>query len=318
MNISGSSSSRGFNGADRFPLWDAAGTDFLLRVGGRSEPSGFRERCAVWLTPEEERMTRSATNHFFMRAGHPRVLSECWMDVFIEVGKVFRFTNEHDWGRQRLGFESLFRGFFESTADRSQCGWVSLITMQRPQHLRSVEDSRIRIENRSVTLGRSFGLHDCVMMAGMHEPVPVEFAFRTGRRSSKIKLRRVEIHRALHAPSFLDRDRRLIEWRFVPSVDGEDEDILRSGRVPANVISPLNREIGLGTNGYLNLVKVALSSNGTGLVMNSTLELSPESGRVVSMRAFETPVEVALLSISAVEHITLCEIVCDVLGSTGV
>jgi hypothetical protein len=304
--------------SDRFPLWDAAGTDCLLRVGSRAEPSDFQERCAVALTAAEERMATSSTNHFFMRVGHPRVLANHWLDVFIEVGRVYRFAREQDWGRQRAGFESLFRGFFESNADRSQCGWVSLITMQRPQHLRSVEDSRIRVENRAVLLGRSCGLNDAVAMAGMHERAPAEFTFRSGGRSSRTRLRRVEIHRALHAPNFLARDRRLIEWRYVPSVDGEHDDILRAGRIPSNVISPLNREIGLGTNGYLNLVKVALSSSGAGVLMNNTLEISPESGRIVSLRAFETSVETALLCASVVEHSTLCDIVRDIVGSPGV
>ena len=126
--------------------------------------------------------------------------------------------------------------------------------------------------------------------------------------------RRVEMHRLLHAPAYLPRDERLIEWRYIPAIDGEHDLILQAGRIPSLMTDSPAPAVRLGTNGYLNFAKVAMPQNGRCVLLNNTLEIAPESGRIVSIRAFETSVESALLSASVVEHVTLSHVIRDLLG----
>lgn len=302
----------------RIPLWEESGIELLLRAGSHQKPSEFQERNAVILTPGEQLWQQSqetsAVNRFFLRAGHPLLLAECWQDFYIEVGKVYGFTWEHDWGRQRRGFAELCQGFFSSPATRSQFGWVSLITMQRPQYLRNWEDSRIKVTTDAVTLGTSLRFQESLLLADWHRQSGAGFAYKHLGRERDNRLRFVEFHRHLHAPAYLQRDERHIEWRYIPSIDGEHDSVLQAGRIPSMVGNGSPTDVRLGKNGYLNFAKVALPQNGRCVLLNNTLEIAPESGRVVSIRAFESTVESALLSASIVEHVTLSNVIRELLG----
>lgn len=298
---------------DRPPLWEPAGVEGLLFAGSRSALSAFYEQTAVQLTSAEEAWRQSASgrrvNRYTVRAGHPRFLAEAWQDFFIEVGRIYGFTREEDWGRQRQGFEALFRGFFGSSAVRSQMGWVSLITMQRPQHLRSWEDAQIQVQREHVRLGKSLPVRTEWMGAGWHRQAGDLFCYQWAGRSRRAALRHSELSRRLRAPAYWPQTQRWIEWRYVPAVEGEHDAVLQAGQIPSMVIGGNGMVESVGTNGYLNLVMVALPQQGHPLFLNNTLEIAGETGRIVSIRSFEAPLVTGLLAASSVERRTLAELV---------
>jgi len=295
------------------PLWDTAGVDDLLRTGSQSMLSDFHERTAVALSPAEEAWRQSAggrrVNRYTIRAGHPRLLAEAWEDFYIEVGRIYGFSREEDWRRQRSGIATLFRGFFGSTAVRSQVGWVSLITMQRPQHLRSCEDARIETQRESVRLGPSLPVRSAWHGAGGHHQAGHGFCYQRAGRSRQMTLRYAELTRRLHAPAYWPRTERWIEWRYVPAEAGEHESLLLAGQIPSVAVGVREMGQAVGTNGYWNLVMVALPQQGPPLFLNNTLEISAETGRIVSIRAFEAPLVTGLLAASCIERSTLTELV---------
>lgn len=298
---------------DRLPLWECAGVEALLNAGMRSALSAFHECTAVQLTAAEESWLQSASgrhmNRYTVRVGHPRFLAEAWQDFFIEVGRLYRFSGEDDWGRQRPGFESLFRGFFGSTAVRSQVGWVSLISMQRPHHLRSWEDAQIETQRESVRLGGSLPVRAEWRGAGWHAQPGDAFCYQWAWRSRRPSLRYSELSRRLRAPAYWPRTERWIEWRYVPAIEGEHDALLQAGKIPSIVTDGTQLAATVGTTGYLNLVMIALPQQGHPLFLNNTLEIAADTGRILSIRAFEAPLVTGLLAASSIERRTLAELV---------
>lgn len=302
----------------RIPLWDGQGTDLLMRAGSRAKPSEFLEDHAVILTPAESQLISTPTlrskNHFFMRVGHPRVLAERWEEFYTEVRNVYGFSREDDWTRQRFGFANLCQSFFGSMAVRAHIGWVSLITMQRPQQLRNWEDSRINIRTHEILVGASQLSHESVLLSSGVQQRGSGFCFKHRDDKNVGSLRYVEFHRKISS-ALLPKDQLLIEWRYVPSIDDDDKQIIKAGRIPSMIPQYSPGEVRLGKNGYLNLAMATLAVNGRCLLLNNTLEIDPGSGRIVTIRAFESTVNAALLASSVVEHVTLCKAIRTLTGS---
>ncbi|MDP1797800.1 MAG: hypothetical protein Q8K78_09975 [Planctomycetaceae bacterium] len=260
---------------ETIPLWEESRIEQMFRAGARTELSRFCESHAVLLTPTEQRRIgrepSQGINHFFLRAGHPKVLAEVWDDVFIEIGRVYRFSREEDWGRQRSALAELMQGFFGTSEVRSQFGWVSLITMQRPHQLRNWEDSRVKLVRERVTLGTAQPLTQPWFCAGRHRPTDARFCFQLPGRGRKHTLRYMQQLRCVHAPAYLRQNERLIEWRYVPAIHGEHDAILQTGDTPSRVLKPSPQVPSLGTTGYLNIVMVALRQDGHCVAFNNTL-----------------------------------------------
>lgn len=283
----------------------------LMAAGTRSTLSDFAENHAVKLTPDEEKRLRGpgrGVNHHFLRAGHPRVLAESWRDFFVRVRDVYGFTSEEDWPEQEIGFEDLFRGFFGWREVRAQFGWVSLITTQRPQHLRSMEDSRIRVTTPNILVGATVSSGAPLKLAGSYPHVPDGFLFHRGDRAERRTLRQSDLLRLFDAPELIGQKRTLIEGRYVPCVVGDEDDaVLKAGRIPSMGSAYYANGFQFGRTGYLNLTIVAMPTRGDCKVLNNTLEIDPISGRIVSIRSFEAPVALGLIGASVVEHFALCE-----------
>lgn len=289
-----------------------------MSAGTCSTLSEFHETYAVKLAADEEVRLNGAgggVNHHFLRAGHPRILADSWNDFFIQVGKVYDFTSEEDWQEQEVGFQDLFRGFFSSRGVRGQFAWVSLITTQRPQHLRSLEDSRIKVTTPLVLVGSAMAPGERLRVAGAYEFSPDDFLFHRGDRATRRGLRQSHLHRVFDAPELIGRKRNLIEKRYVPSIDGdEDEPVLKAGRIPSLGTDYYANGFRFGRTGYLNLTMVSLPESGDCVVMNNTLEIDPQSGRIVSIRFFSAPVALGLIGASVVEHVALCRCLDQLLG----
>lgn len=304
----------------REPLWTESGIERLLLAGTKSHLSRFTERHAILTAPGEKlqaaRGNGRVINHHFLRAGHPRLLAAAWQDIFIEVGRVYGFSREEVWGRQQAGFQALFAGFLGSTVTRSQFGWVSLITAQRPHYLRNWEDSRVQISTEAISVGRSQPFTQPMLTAGFHQQPGHDFLFSGDGPQTKQKLRHVQVQRLFHAPELLGRDRRLIEWRYIPAVDGEHDAVLQSGGIPSLRGLNARPRHTVGLTGYLNLAVVALDQASRCHVLHNILEIDPVSGRLVSLRAFESPLELALLNASVVEQVGLGAAVSELLGES--
>jgi hypothetical protein len=70
----------------------------------------------------------------------------------------------------------------------------------------------------------------------------------------------------------------------------------------------------LGRNGYLNLYLTALDQSYALQLFVNTVEVDPASGRIVSLRSYETDLQLGLLGSSVVEHLALSDVVRRRLG----
>ncbi len=301
----------------RLPLWNDS--DRLLRLGAKNCLTDFAEQHAVVLTSDEVSTFRdnrgNFVNHYFMRAGSAQRLADCWQDFFDEVDRIYGFSDFHDWGRQRNGLQSLFRKFFNQRRMDIVFGWVALLTMQRPQHLRCWEDSRITLSSSICkTSHGKLGLL-------LKQPVgltrlrfrPDRLLFAYDGLQYKQRCRSLTFRRQLSVEGISNNPTYFSERRFVMALDGKHDEILASGKTPAVLLNRRTSCDTIGVNGYLNLVAITQDSSGQFKFCNNTLEIDPVSGRIATIRCFEVPMWVGLLSASVVEH----EVLSKLLSSVG-
>jgi hypothetical protein len=280
----------------------------LLRLARDNAAQGLRlsdivVQEAIKLSPDEA--LTGVLNTHFLRAGTRRTLAEATAanDIFIEVGRLIGRTS--DWLKQKKFIEFLFASYFGQSSD--ELGWVSFLTLRRPQPLRTWEDPKVRIvpaldrpqmhvSPKDYSLEAELRINDVEV-----DFADARFAFSQTRRQPKI--RRVDFSKVVESPY---PTKRLNEWWYAPITRNSDVEVLANRRIPALFDEGYydhKESEGLGKSHLLNLVK--LTSDGR--AMDCTLEIQPQTGLILSIRGYDTSLPTLLVTASTVEERALID-----------
>lgn len=286
-------------------LWnEPALFSFARSAALTTNAMGDRIRNTAVILGEGE-TTGGLSNTHFLQVGIRRQLAEkTYADsIFIEVGRILGQTD--DWPHQRVFLRQLFAGYFGF--DCTNLGWVSLLTLRRPQSHRNLEDESVRIVS-------PVDRPDCQISPTKHQVrdrvhfndvlLPMgaaRFTISSSRREPVIRrlsFSRTVVSRYGTSP--------LKEWWYAPISHEGDDDVLRCRQIPALLDEghySRERECLLNTSILLNLVKMTPDRR----VLDCTLEIHPRSGGILSIRGYDTTLPTSLIVASAIEERALSQ-----------
>ena len=285
------------------------------------QASEYVENEAIILANGESKPLYSGSDKFvnrhFLICGTTSALSDDWENIADKVAEAYGFTVEDDWCQQYDGLETLFRLFFKQDKT-SLFGWVSLLCAHRPQPLRHLEDARIDIQTVGTFVGAS-GLRPRAVlnMAGV-QCRPNLFLYKVDGPLHKNRIRSTVFKRRLSVPDFNLPTIGFEEWRYLPAIDGDHENILLQSRTPSMGAEFYRDNLALRTTGFFNLCRVLQRKSATGVhqlyLQDNTLEIDPDSGRIITIRGYEIPLYAGILGASVVEHVGLATAISDLTG----
>lgn len=261
-------------------------------------------RCEA-VVPGEATSLNGAPNQYSVRIGMRSRLAMQDIPRSIIAEAAEALGGARHWEDQAVFLEQLCHGFFGT--ESNLIGWISFQSARVPQSRRSDEDPSVRISPHQA-LGMA-----CVepqVFSPLAEVVINDVSlvldavqFEGFRNLSSVRLRSVLF------PKMVTRNAlsgALNEWWYVPRLGPSDRDTLLNRKIPVLVDQGFyesGASTTVATTALLNLVKLTADQR----AMDCTVEIHPSSGRVLSIRGYDTTLPFLLIAASAVEERVLTE-----------
>ena len=270
-------------------LWASAASSNTLRK---------KENLALSVVDGDPRIS---VNFHDLRLGPQRLLHGHGEYAFDQIRDLFDFGSWDAWDHQRQWVINLFRAFYGEHEDA--IGTFSILAVRRPAAFRVQQDPTIVIaqstgrihftrqprlrRNHSIRIGDIRVSTEGLRFAGADNPT-----LRSGHMAMTVVPRQVRSSQFNFMARFEE-----FWWCLADPVDHRE--LLQQGRLPAWGERIYEGQAGrIRTSPLLNLVRISRDLTYTLL----TIELDPASAEVMSIRWVRSPLAVAMLQASPVEH----------------
>jgi hypothetical protein len=257
------------------------------------------ENQAVQLTSEDPKLRFCPNCHTLWFASQSRLHDYGYRLHFL-IRKEFEFDELHYWDAQREWLDQLVRDYFPTDSDF--LGSISFLPMRRPAHLRTIQDSTIRVDQSPAQVnfrrlnnknGSRCTIGDTrIRLDGLVLATP-----DVGQTA--VSLAQAIVPRKVTSSRFAVSSVYREAW-YCAADPREDRAKLIAGRLPAVPATQYEARLDrLRTSGIVNLVKVDPKFNYTIMA----IEIDSISGKTLSIRWYHSKVATALLNSSPVEHL---------------
>jgi hypothetical protein len=270
-------------------LWTAAASSTTLQQIANS---------ALTVTDDDPKVP---VNYHELRIGPQRLLHRHGQYAFDQIRDLFAFGSWDAWDGHRHWIIDLFRSFYGEHEDA--IGTFSILAARRPAFLRAQQDQTIVISqsparihfanrpkhrrNQTIMIGDIRVSTNGLRLAGSGDP-----SLGSGQLAMTVVPRQVTSTRFQLSASFE-------EFWWCLADPSDHCELLRQGRLPAWSERIYTGRTGrVRTSPFLNLVRIGRDLTYTLLAV----ELDPASAEVMSLRWVRSPLAVAMLQASPVEH----------------